>query len=87
MKASLVSFAAKAQTMDHSAVIQLKETARYIIYGYSRYHTLFVHGAIMTDFTERTKLPGWLWLSRMRKDPSPCEVRRALARLLEISPW
>ena len=41
----------------------------------------------MTDFTERTKLPGWLWLSRMRNDPSPCEVRRALARLLEISPW
>ena len=69
-------FAAEAQTMDHSAVYMTQGD------GY-----ITVRACSGTDFTERTKLPGWLWLSRMRKDPSPCEVRRALARLLEISPW
>ena len=40
-----------------------------------------------TDFAERTKLPGWLWLSRRRKEPSSCDERMEIARRLEIRPW
>ena len=36
---------------------------------------------------DRTKQPGWLWLSRMRNVLFPRSLRIELALLLEIRPW
>ena len=36
---------------------------------------------------DRTKQPGWLWLSRIRNVLFPRSLRMELALLLEIRPW